>query len=60
MIPSVNLGVTVVTFVYPKIPIIGIDQAKAILCVKLGRSLIAQKVTVIKLMVVIFYNKAFF
>lgn len=43
MITSVSLGVTLVTFIYPKIPT-EIKQVKAILCVKQGRGLIAKKV----------------
>lgn len=59
MITFVRLGITLVTFIYPKIPI-EIDQVKVFLCVKEGKRLIAEKVTIIKLMVLIFYNKAFF
>lgn len=58
-ITFVSLGVTLVTFIYPKIPI-EIEQVKAILCVKQGRRLIAEKVTTIKLTVVIFYHMASF
>lgn len=54
----VSLGVTLVTFIYPEIPT-EIEQVKAVLCVKQGRRSIAEKVTIIKLRVVVFCNKAF-
>lgn len=48
MITFVSLDVTLITFIYPKIPI-QVKQFTATLCVKQGWRIIAEKVTARKL-----------